>query len=526
MRAYVVLATLLAVSNHGDSARILGLFPHTGRSHQMVFEPLLETLAERGHHITSVSFFPLKNPPANYTDVTLEGISPLGLESIDLNLFENPNKLVSYLGAERLLMQIFAFHPLDEYAVTICKKLVDWPELIKALKQEYDLVIVEYFNSDCMLGLLHIYGIQAPIVALSSSGLMPWSPDRIGVSDNPAYVPLISTFFTPKMDFWQRLENTLFQIIYKYWFRSQIQLKEQEIIEKHFGKRIPDLKDLGKNLSLIMVNTHHTLNGVRPLLPGVLEVGGMHMDHSRKPIPHYIERFINESDHGVVLLSFGSLIKTSTLPKYKEEMIVNACAKLKQRVIWKYEDSKEEGTLTGNILRVRWIPQYELLQHPKVIAFVAHGGLLGMTEAVAAGKPMVVVPFFGDQPNNAAAAEARGLAKVVSYTELSEKALADAMKEAVSAEMRVNARRVSSIWRDRQADPLDTAIYWTERVIRWGKQDPLHSAARDLSYVELALLDVAAALILAIITILLVLRFILSLIPKFLGFGTKKEKLH
>lgn len=62
------------------------------------------------------------------------------------------------------------------------------------------------------------------------------------------------------------------------------------------------------------------------------------------------------------MLSFGSLIKTATLPKYKEEIILNAMSKLKQRVIWKYEDSGEEGTLSGNILRVKWIPQYELLR--------------------------------------------------------------------------------------------------------------------------------------------------------------------
>lgn len=76
----------------------------------------------------------------------------------------------------------------------------------------------------------------------------------------------------------------------------------------------------------------------------------------------YIEKFINESDHGVVLFSFGSLIKTATIPKYKEDLIVKALSKLKQRVIWKYEDSGEEGTLTGNILKVRWIPQYQLLR--------------------------------------------------------------------------------------------------------------------------------------------------------------------
>lgn len=268
------------------AARILGLFPHTGRSHQMVFEPLLQNLAERGHHLTVVSFFPLKNPPANYTDSSLEGISPPGLESIDLMMFENSNRLLRLLGVERIIIQMFAFWPLDEFALNVCKKLVDWPILRGALTQQYDVVIVEYFNSDCMLGLMHVYGVRAPIVAISSSGLMPWTPNRIGLSDNPSYVPLVSMPFTSKMSFTERLENTFLRSFYKYWFRNNIQLKEKEVLEKHFGRKMPDLEDLAKNVSLIIVNTHHTLNGVRPLLPGLVEVGGMHIDHTRKPIPH------------------------------------------------------------------------------------------------------------------------------------------------------------------------------------------------------------------------------------------------
>ncbi|KAJ2950199.1 hypothetical protein O0L34_g11559 [Tuta absoluta] len=525
MRALTFVVTILAISQHAYTTRILGLFPHMGRSHQMVFEPLLQKLANRGHHVTTISFYPLKNPPANYTDVSLHGISDLGLESVDLEMFKQSNKVLQWLGVERILMQLFAFWPLNEFALSTCKKLVDWPGVAEAMKQPYDLVIMEYFNSYCMLGLLHVYRVNAPIVALSSTGLMPWTPSRIGLDENPSYVPLLSSSFTTKMDFWQRLENSILQVYYKYWFKTEIQAKEQEIIEKHFARKIPDLGELAKNVSLVIQNTHPSLHGVKPLLPGVVEAGGMHLDHTRKPIPEYIERFINESDHGVILLSFGSLIKTASLPAYKEEMIVNACAKMKQRVIWKYENSGDEGTLTGNILRVRWLPQMELLQHPKVLAFVAHGGLLGMTEAVYAGKPMVVVPFFGDQPLNAAAAEARGMAKIVSYVQLSEKSLVKAMEKAVSAEMRLNARLVSQMWKDRPAQPLDTAVYWTERVLRWGHHDPLHSSARDLAFYEIALLDVAAAVILVILAALITLKILLAFIPKFL-FGAKKQKLH
>ncbi|CAH2076950.1 unnamed protein product, partial [Iphiclides podalirius] len=522
---HTALITFL-FSGDGDAARILGLFPHPGKSHQMVFEPLLKALAERQHHVTTVSFFPLKNPPENYTDLSLGSMSQLLLESLDLSLFEASSALSKVPVLERIIREMSEFQPLAKIAVDICERLTKWEPLIDALKKDYDLILVENFSSDCMLGLLHVLGNTAPKVALSSSNLMPWAADRVGAADNPAYVPIISTGFTARMNFLERLENSFLCAFYKFWFHRAVQVKERAMIQKRFGRSIPDLRVLGSNYSLTLVNTFHALNGNRPSVPALVEVGGMHLDHARRVLPSYIERFLNESEHGVVLLSFGSLIKTATIPKYKEAMIVNALSKLKQRVIWKYEDSGEEGTLTGNILRVKWLPQYELLQHKKVVAFIAHGGLLGMTEAVSAGKPMVVVPFFGDQPQNAAAAAAVGFAKVVPYIELTEKALTEALEFVLSAETRLNARRVSSIWRDRQADPLETAVYWTERVIRWGHAAPLHSAARDMPLYQLALLDVIAAFAAAILVLVAVSWLVLSMVVRLLFTKESKLKMH
>lgn len=493
----------------------------------MVFDPLLRTLAEKGHHLTVVSFFPLKDPPANYTSVSLEGLSAQGVETIDLVYFDGTSKLLNVLGIDEPLRQILDIQPLAELALDVCSKIVDFQPLADVLKRKYDVILVENFNSDCMLGLAHVYGLKAPIVSLLSSSLMQWCPDRIGVTDNPSFVPVFTSQYTSKMSFLQRLENTIMNVFFKIWYRYEVQVKEKSIIEKHFGRRIPDLQELGKNVSAMLVNTFHSMNGVRPLLPGVIEVGGMHLDHSRKPIPHYIERFLNESEHGVVLFSWGSLIKTATIPKYKEEIIVNALSKLKQRVIWKYEESDEEGTLTGNILRVKWIPQYELLQHKKVIAFIGHGGLLGMTEAISAGKPMLVVPFYGDQPLNGAAASAIGLGKTISYADMSEKSLLEGLQSVLSAEMRLSARRASKIWQDRIADPMDTAVYWVERVIRWGHLDPLHSTSRDLSFIEYNLLDVLAVISLTLIFCIIILWVVLNQILRLIsGSFHSKEKLH
>ncbi|CAH0714625.1 unnamed protein product, partial [Brenthis ino] len=495
MRALVLYFAIVAFTNYVNSARILGLFPHTGKSHQMVFEPLLLKLAEKGHHVTVASFFPQKNPPPNYTDISFEGIAGVGVETFDLNLYEDLGFILHVPILGRILQQLAEFGPLGTMALNVCSKAVDWPPLKEALKREYDIVLLENFNSDCMLGLLHVYEIRAPVVALTSCAPMPWSADRIGATDNPSYVPVVSSSFSTRMTFLERMENTFLLNYHKWWFQNEVQAKEQAFIEKQYGRKIPNLNDLAKNISLLLVNTHPTLNGVRPLVPGIVEVGGMHLDHTKRIIPQFIERFVNESEHGVILLSFGSLIKTASMPQYKQQIIINALSKLKQRVIWKFEESAEEGTLIGNILKVKWLPQYELLKHDKVVAFIAHGGLLGMTEAVSAGKPMVIVPFFGDQHYNGAAAVASGFGRVVSYIDLNEQDLREAVESVLSAQTRLNARRVSKMWHHRQAAPLDTAVFWTEYVIKWGSDSKLHSIARDLPFYEYALLDVVSAYI-------------------------------
>ncbi|XP_050347057.1 UDP-glycosyltransferase UGT5-like [Nymphalis io] len=524
MSRLIYFFTLIIHFYDVNTANILGLFTHTGKSHHMVFEPLLLKLAERGHNLTVASFFPASNPPPNYNEISFQGLHELGLESFDLNAYENSKifKRIPRIGS--IASQLLQFRPFAIASLSICEKLTNFKPLLEALKGDYDVVLLENFTSDCMLGLIYAYGINAPIVYIMSGTPMPWSSERIGANDNPSYVPLITAPFSSRMSLMDRLENTLINIILKEWYYNEIQTKERYILEKKFGK-IQDLRELGKNVSLMLTNSYHTLNGVKPLVPGMVEVGGLHLTSKREPLPQFIEKFLNDSsDDGVILFSFGSLVKTKSLPKYKEQIFINALSKLKQRVIWKFEDSDEEGTLAGNILKVKWLPQYDLLRHEKIIAFICHGGLLGMTEAMAAGKPMIIVPIFGDQLSNAAAAAEAGVGIVLPYDDLKEDILSNALQTVISDKMRTHTRLVSKIWHDRDMSPLDKAVFWTEHVIRWGMSTHLHSTARNLTFYQLTLLDVAAIII---FTISLLIIMIVYLIYKFLHIFKKstKEKL-
>ena len=76
-------------------------------------------------------------------------------------------------------------------------------------------------------------------------------------------------------------------------------------------------------------------------------------------------------------------------------------------------DALEELTLPSNFMAFPTVPQLELL--PLCDAFVTHGGMGSVMEAVIYRVPMAVVPIFGDQIHNADAVQAAGLGTSFRY---------------------------------------------------------------------------------------------------------------
>ncbi|OBS67815.1 hypothetical protein A6R68_03644, partial [Neotoma lepida] len=70
-----------------------------------------------------------------------------------------------------------------------------------------------------------------------------------------------------------------------------------------------------------------------------------------------------------------------------------------QNVLWRFEGKKPD-TLGSNTRLYKWIPQNDLLGHPKTRAFITHGGTNGIYEAIYHGIPVVGIPLFGDQFDN------------------------------------------------------------------------------------------------------------------------------
>ena len=133
-----------------------------------------------------------------------------------------------------------------------------------------------------------------------------------------------------------------------------------------------------------------------------------------------IEQFLSAGPPPVVFTLGSSAV---ALPRAAHFYDISAAAvhALGLRAILLVGRSPENrpATLSGDVLVAEWAPHSELFA--RAAAIVHQGGAGTLHTAMASGKPMIVVPFAFDQPDNAARVERLGIARVIypqSYTAL------------------------------------------------------------------------------------------------------------
>lgn len=88
-----------------------------------------------------------------------------------------------------------------------------------------------------------------------------------------------------------------------------------------------------------------------------------------------------------------------------------------------------------NVHTGKWLPQRQILLHPRTLAFITHSGQNSITEATWSGVPLLQVPLFGDQFKNAGTAKQRGIALVIYKQDLLTKtALVNALRQLIDTD--------------------------------------------------------------------------------------------
>lgn len=267
---FSIIFILISV-NLCASYKILVVMPHPGHSHFMVFENLFIELSKRGHELTVISHFPLKNPIPNYRDVSLRDAG------------------VTFGGGNAIPLDLLTGYRHEKYAGPLLLYYLNSITTEGGLKSEnlrkflneqhqFDVVLGELFNSNSFLGLAKKF--NAPLIGLSSCYQMPWSNVWFAQPDHPAYIPNTFMDYSDEMSFFERVEGSVVLVLNKLFYKIFIEKPGNELSKKYINVDVLEPENMFYNISLMLVNTHFTLNRPKPFVPNVIEVGGMHI---RKP---------------------------------------------------------------------------------------------------------------------------------------------------------------------------------------------------------------------------------------------------
>ncbi|KAK7865276.1 hypothetical protein R5R35_012573 [Gryllus longicercus] len=482
-KSIIAAIFLLSYVSIINSANILVLFTLASRSVHIWHTPLLTALANKGHNLTVISPDAQKTPVPNLTDLQVDGMYE-GLT--DQYAWEDLTESSTFYW----ISETFAYF---ENACSLVlksdriKQLLDYPPDFK-----FDLVLIEPVGSECLLGILPKFG-NPPIVSVSSFALPHWVLEITGTSANPSYVPYAYLPHNDKMKFPERMYNSI-AYLYSYVLYNYNYLPNMDREARYFfGSDIPSVYNTLKDTSITLSNYHPTLDTPLATTPNLIPIAAIQVKEP-KPLPADIQTFLDEATEGAIYFSFGTNVRSDKLSLATRKAILEAFAELPQRVLWKFESDLPDAP--KNVKISKWLPQNDILAHPNIKVFITHSGLHSTHETITRGVPVIGVPFMVDQHTNIKKLVKLGCGIQLEYKNIRKDTFLRALREIIgNPSYRENMKQLSARFQDNLNSPLETAVFWTEYVIRHKGAPHLQTGAKNLNFIQFYLLDIIAFLI-------------------------------
>ncbi|XP_067351500.1 UDP-glucuronosyltransferase 2C1-like isoform X1 [Channa argus] len=479
----------------------------TEGSHWINMDFLLQALHSRGHNVTIVlsnkSWY-IKDNSSYYTAYTVQMDKYLD-KVLNTKFFSD------YFEFERGALPLSSFLHMtvgmfslfiDVHRIVgefVSAVLENQELMIKLNDSKFDLLLTD----PCWgAGVILAKYLNLPLVynvrwLIASEGHLAIAPSPI------SYIPITGSGNTDKMSFLQRVQNMVLHLITQSQNYLVGKLVYQPISDKYLGPNY-DFNELILDAEIWLMRVDFAFEYPRPTMPNVVYMGGFQCTPA-KPLPQDLEDFVQSSgEDGVIIMSMGTFV--SELPVDMTNEIAAAFAKLPQKVIWRHKGNRP-ATLGNNTLIVDWMPQNDLLGHPKTKLFVAHGGTNGVQEAVYHGVPVVGLPIFFDQYDNLLRLKERGGAKLLEIKTVDkDNNFLNAIQEVlIDPSYRLNMQRFSRLHRDQPIEPLNNALFWIEFVMRHKGAAHLKSQSYRLPWYSYYSVDVVLFLAAAVLFVFLII---------------------
>ncbi|KAJ0172129.1 hypothetical protein K1T71_012102 [Dendrolimus kikuchii] len=484
------------------------VFPYAVKSLSMLGESYVKYLLDAGHQVTYVSPFPVKD--ISNKNFRLIQVS----ENIGILARSRMNKIKDHVNNNDTFSMDFVMKSsgnlndiqyFQESALSMALSTFENEEVKKLLNgsDTFDGVVVDWFQTEIYAALASLYG--CPLIWSHSMGINWQVLQLVHEPTNAAYTADYLSPNVPPFNLYQRLEELWVQIKSSLIKRFIIAPKEEYHYEKIFkplfekrNKMVPKYNDVVYNASFLFVNEHQASGSIPAIPHNVKLIGGYHIDTPVKTLSEDLQTAMDEAANGVIYFSMGSSWQSKDIPKPVKMRLLKMFSKLKQMVIWKYEE--DLPALPDNVKIVKWAPQQSILAHSNCKIFITHGGISSAIEAIHFGVPVIGIPIYIDQFNNINKAVVNGYAIKVDLTVNLAEDVRRAIEEMVrNPKYTKRVKELSEIYHDRVTRPGVEMVHWLQHVIRTYGANHLRSPALEVPVYQKIYLDLLAIFIIIIL---------------------------
>lgn len=253
-------------------SRILGIFQFPSLSHQLVYQALWRELSLRGHQVTVVTPFPLRDETlVNLTEIDISEVIDIvpPAEAIDVTMSKD--------APSTEIMK--AFYSLSEKIQEGVFMNEEFSRLYKSPSAEFQVVITEALHP----GMYSLSGrFKAPSIGISSLGVVVASHESVGNTIHPVLYPDMNLGNHDDLTLMEKLHSLYFSMWLIYYYNYHVIPNADIIARRYLGDDIPYLEDIGRKVSVLFINTNPIIYNVRPNIPTVIPLGLMHLRPPKK----------------------------------------------------------------------------------------------------------------------------------------------------------------------------------------------------------------------------------------------------
>ncbi|ODN00652.1 UDP-glucuronosyltransferase [Orchesella cincta] len=167
-----------------------------------------------------------------------------------------------------------------------------------------------------------------------------------------------------------------------------------------------------------------------------------------------------------------------------------------------------------NVMLAPSFPQLDMLDHPKIKAFITQGGRPSIQEALCSNVPIISIPIFADQDHNAMKLERIEALVRLDINTITENDIAKAIQQVLyNPKYSEKMGELSRMFKDRPVDPLKNLVYWTEYALRHDTS-LLKPLAMEQTWYQRRLLDVYGFLLVVFLTMILFIEIVVGSNPR------------